>query len=282
MYQNSLWDRVLRTNQKALQSNAIRPFKTKLERYLFEGYEYELRSLIGKPRTQNSKIGPNKNPFLPWERELEVAKVNNDHVLILNKYPVELGHLLLITKYWAPQNGWLTYKDWQALASVESKIDGFWFFNNSENSGASQPHRHLQLLYRKGTKYLFPRQRWFEDHLQDKNHSNSSLVRSVSVKRRYYYRDKSSADELDDLYKQVCEEMKIGNTIVNTKPSISYNLIITSDWISLIRRSKESYKGFNINALGFAGYFLITFNSDLSWLRRNSPLSILNEVVIPL
>ena len=62
-------------------------------------------------RFNKKKIyGPKQIPFCPWEKILEIDKIGDNHQLILNKYPVQKGHILLITNEWKPQNGWLDIK----------------------------------------------------------------------------------------------------------------------------------------------------------------------------
>ncbi len=279
---SNLWKLTLLQTEKAKQSKSIRPFQTKLQKIEDKLYPYEVRQLIGKPRTQDQILGPIVNPFSPWDRQLEIKTINNTHVLILNKYPVELGHMLLITNSWQPQDGWLNITDWMALTKIESEIDGFWFFNNSPEAGASQPHRHLQLLHRDKEKYLFPREAWF-DSISLHNHNQSSLQdRSCYLYRRNMYNKDDSAKELNTLYLRLIEKMEIGNPSTDDKPTISYNLLLTKKWIAIIRRKKEAYNGFNINALGFAGYFLAMNDKDINWLLDNDPEVILDNVVSPI
>ena len=281
MNKQNLWQKALEINEKALKGRVLKPFDTKLQKIQHGGYEYQIRELIRKPRTQEVAFGPVINPFRPWESALEISKILDNHVLILNKYPVELCHLLLITKNWVPQNGWISLADWKALVNVERNINGFWFFNSSPNAGASQPHRHLQLLKRIDEVNLFPRQEWFENMSRNKYFDTSNIGNSSMVLRRNAGLE-NSANELENIYFTLCHEMNVGEPYKDNKPKISYNLIITKEWMCLIRRSKESYKGFNINALGFAGYLLITSKSNKKWLRDNNPLAILENVVEPI
>ena len=88
---------------------------------------------------------------------LEIDKIGDNHQLILNKYPVQKGHILLITNKWKPQNGWLDIKDWRAIQQVNNDTSGLWFFNSSPIAGASQPHRHFQLLRRSKDEISYPR-----------------------------------------------------------------------------------------------------------------------------
>ena len=96
------------------------------------------------------------------------------------------------------------------------------------------------------------------------------------------YKKEDSAKELNTLYLRLIEKMEIGNPSADDKPTISYNLLLTKKWIAIIRRKKEAYNGFNINALGFAGYFLAMNDKDINWLLNNDPEVILDNVVSPI
>ena len=272
-----LWKLALIRSEQAISSKSIIPFKTNLHEFQQGKYNYKLVTLIGKLRTQTSpSCGPHINPFSPWEKDLEISKINNTHVLILNKYPVEIGHMLLITDRWQPQNGWLTLEDWEALVTVNKDTNGLWFFNNSFNAGASQPHRHLQLLRRTKEDHLFPRQQWFENQLMNESNVNNVIARSTIVKP---IKNIKSAREINISYLSLCKKLKIGDPQIDSLPLKSYNILLTNKWISIITRSIESYKGFNINALGFAGYLLANKNSDVKWLMNNNAENLLENVV---
>ena len=279
MKKEIIWRLSLRKTEEAIISKSLIPFETKLDIIDTINYSYEIRTLIDKNSTQDKTEGPKQNPFKPWQKELEIKKVLNTHVLILNKYPVEIGHMLLITKNWEPQNGWLDKKDWEALVEVNKDTSGLWFFNNSQKAGASQPHRHLQLLRRPDDNFICPRQYWFEDFLLDKFSTNYNLNKSCFV---YPSNKIKSAQELNDIYLRLCKKMNIGDPIKNKYPTKSYNLLITNKWFALITRSAEAFKGFSINGLGFAGYFLVTSKSDVDWLKDNGAESLLASVVLPL
>ena len=73
--------------------------------------------------------------------------------------------------------------------------------------------------------------------------------------------------------------MNIGEPIIDDKPIKPYNLLLTNKWMAIILRGKSHTKGFDINALGFAGYFLATKNSETEFLLKNGPDSLLRGVV---
>lgn len=77
--------------------------------------------------------------------------------MVLNKFPVIPNHFILATKAFKPQSDFLEKDDliatlaclkaWEADTGQDNGIKRlFAFFNSGEQSGASQPHRHLQFL----------------------------------------------------------------------------------------------------------------------------------------
>lgn len=88
---------------------------------------------------------------------MTIAPIEPDHVLVLNKFAVVPEHFILITREFKLQTDLLDAADLAAVyaciqAYHASDTEGgegqelFAFFNSGEHSGASQPHRHVQLL----------------------------------------------------------------------------------------------------------------------------------------
>ena len=78
-------------------------------------------------------------------------KPSAGHNLVLNKFAVVPGHVILATTDFRPQTHLLEPADLSAAYHcIETykaqEEDLFVFFNSGPHSGASQPHRHLQLL----------------------------------------------------------------------------------------------------------------------------------------
>lgn len=121
-----------------------------------------------KPQDLNNKhsSGPKPKKIDPFENpspELLLASIppsSPTHALVLNKFPVIPNHFILATKAWKAQTDLLepadleaTYECLRAWAnptnlnpSKSTSTRLFAFFNSGEDSGASQPHRHLQFL----------------------------------------------------------------------------------------------------------------------------------------
>lgn len=113
------------------------------------------------PGPKPPKVDPFENP----SPELLLASFPSQsptHALVLNKFPVIPNHFILATKAWKEQTDLLETADleatyeclraWGDNPSTKSSSTApspnrlFAFFNSGEDSGASQPHRHLQFL----------------------------------------------------------------------------------------------------------------------------------------
>ena len=273
-----IWSRALETSRNAIDCGAVIPLETYKYKPVKSIFDYELRFLKRSFPKKIIEYGPIINPFIPWDSRLEVQAVNDKYTLILNKYPVQLGHILLITNNWKPQNGWLSIDDFEAISLVDNDTTGLWFFNSSSEAGASQPHRHFQLLRRHTYESICPRYEWFCSLLNNREFFYSDIKESVSIKPRNNRLD-SMAQDLFDSYKSMIIDMNLGDINNDDKPLKPYNMLITENWISLIVRSTDRSHGFSINGLGFAGYFLATKNSEVDMLTKFGPENILKHVI---
>ena len=114
-----------------------------------DGIPYQLRRLLGshpKGEARREQRRTGRNPFLPPEPDLLVGDITETHRGVLNKFNVFGGHLLLVTREYALQDEGLDGSDFEALALAMAGIDGLGFFNGGRVAGASQPHKHLQLV----------------------------------------------------------------------------------------------------------------------------------------
>jgi ATP adenylyltransferase/5',5'''-P-1,P-4-tetraphosphate phosphorylase II len=68
------------------------------------------------------------------------------HTLILNKYYTIQEHSILITNNFERQESLLTIADIEAWFFCISSIKALGFYNSNPQAGASQPHKHMQLI----------------------------------------------------------------------------------------------------------------------------------------
>jgi ATP adenylyltransferase len=267
------WEQARSVSERALDSGALVPLATRV--LALPGVDpFLLRRLAGAPPRHLSREGPKPNPFLPWEAPLEIGRLADSHALILNKYPVQPCHLLLITQGWQPQTGWLEEADWRAVAHVAGDTGGLWFFNSGPTAGASQPHRHLQLLPRHPGEPSCPLASVLQNHLQEPEAQPLwSWLYALSPRS-----DPQGGTDLPGLYREHARRLALGCPEETRDPCHPYNLVFDDDWFLTVRRVREHCAGFSVNGLGFAGFLLCTAHSDLAWLERHGPWRLLAEV----
>ena len=270
------WEKALEQTRLSIDDQSLYPLETTIiTRDLYEKDDFIIRKLDTSKFNKKKIYGPKQNPFSPWEKILEIDKIGDNHQLILNKYPVQKGHILLITNEWKPQNGWLDIKDWRAIQQVNKDTSGLWFFNSSPIAGASQPHRHFQLLRRSRGEISCPREKWFLN-MNSYQDNNSKLKKNIIVSKFNFLENSSS---LFEFYLELCMKLGLGDPVRDKKPIHPYNILITNKWIALIKRNKDHIHGFSINGLGFAGYLLVTEKSNVSYLKKFGPEKLLESFV---
>ena len=262
----------------ATASGALVPLDTSLSHLVGErGCRFELRHLLSATPKHLRASGPKPNPFLPWDQRLEVDRIGESHVVILNKYPVQTSHMLLITQDWQPQTGWLSMEDWRSLARIDATTTGLWFFNSGPDAGASQPHRHLQLLPRAAGERICAREDWFRRCAQNTTTSaEDPLLRSSRVAA---VSSPLTGEALQKLYLALADDLGLGHPTTDDCPRGAYNLLLSRQWMAIVRRRREGIRGFSVNALGFAGSLLSTEASDRQWIQRSGPEALLQAVV---
>lgn len=271
-----LWQAALDRSASALGSGALVPLSTEVLPLGAPG-PFVVRRLLSQTPKHLRSAGPKPNPFLPWDPELEVQRLGSTHLALLNKYPVQEGHILLISQQWQPQAGWLSSSDWRAVAQVGADTGGLWFFNSCAAAGASQPHRHLQLLPRSSGALSCPLAPSLQAQLRGEqppwpwSYCLSPRLQASSALD-------AAAEELASLYRRHSDALELGTPQQDTAPRQPYNLLFDDQWFMTVRRTREHWAGFSVNALGFAGSLLLTEHSDQDWLERHGPLALLRAV----
>ncbi len=228
------------------------------------------------------------NPFLPYERELFVADVSESHVALLNKFNVVDRHLLIITRAFEQQRALLTLRDFEAWWRCLGEYESLGFYNGGVEAGASQAHKHLQLvplpLAPQGPSVpIAPLLRKVRGPAGcgtipgfDFLHSFTRLVGAAD--------EREAAREAYVRYATLLEQvgMPPPSGIDTDLQSGPYNLLATREWLLLVPRSREFFDSISINALGFAGALLVWNEEQLRALLAAGPLTALRETALPL
>ncbi len=275
----TLWNAVVDGSARALKAGALHRMATESERVDEGGIPFVVRVLAQIHRKHAQMAAQRRdgtNPFLPYDEDLFVAEVSPTHVCLLNKFNVIDRHLLLVTRAAEPQDSDLTDADFAALATCMAEFDACGFYNGGAAAGASQSHKHLQLV-------PLPLSAGPERTPMD-----SRLLGDSAAPRLPFRHALARLDGLNGLdglagpgnllaaaYRGLARSVDL-----DTAPR-PYNLVVTRDWMLLVPRTRESFQGVSINALGFAGSLLVHSREQLARVRELGPLRFLGEVSEP-
>lgn len=105
--------------------------------------------------TDDEYLEQGLDPFLDPDPELTIGPVGTSHILILNKYCVLPRQLLLVSNGFQSQDEPLRFTDFCGLASTLKELkksrdagEHIVFYNCGRASGASQAHKHIQIVER--------------------------------------------------------------------------------------------------------------------------------------
>jgi sulfate adenylyltransferase (ADP) / ATP adenylyltransferase len=290
----NLWQLTRDRTRSALACGSLQSIPTHYEWLESGGIKFLVRVVDNiqrrvDARREQTQKGPDFNPFLPYEPELFVCDLGPNHVCLLNKFNVVEHHLLVITRQFESQETLLTRSDFAALWSVLREIDGLAFYNGGALAGASQPHKHLQVVPLPFVPddpqphARLPIEPVIQSALAEGLAQVPSLpfVQAIAPLHLDQTTDPETASaQLQTAYHQALQacDLAIGDGITATPASGAYNLLITRDWLFLVPRSRDGWDKIGVNSLGFAGALLVKNATQLAHLKAQPPLEILTQV----
>jgi ATP adenylyltransferase len=290
----NLWTAAQRTTTQALATGALQPIETEFTQLDAGGVTFLVRILVNIARKEaaaarSAPSEPPPNPFLPYDTDLWVGHLSDTHACLLNKFNVVDNHLLMVTRTYESQDSWLTAADFQALALGLQAIDGLGFYNGGHAAGASQHHKHLQLVPLPlapigGDRLpidpvlatLLPPAMGAVPHPL----SVPFQAQALPLERSWVDDPvETLADHLLAGYRRLMAA--IGLTLDAPQPDRPYNLLVTRQWMMAVPRQRDRYQGIPINALGYAGSLLVKDTATLKRLQDLGPLNLLTQVGYP-
>jgi sulfate adenylyltransferase (ADP) / ATP adenylyltransferase len=286
-----LWPQIQQVFTQAMESGALQPIPTAYDWIEQDGVQFLVRivdslrrkELVQARQNQGilkvSKKQPDFNPFLPYEPDLFVSDLSPTHLVLLNKFNVMDHHVLIVTRVFERQSSWLNLQDFEALYLVMQDLDGFAFYNGGTLAGASQRHKHLQIvptpLAPGGPSIPFAP--WIDRALE----SGFPQVPQFPFRHRIASISCSASDggsSLLEVYTQLMTDIDMGQPLSTDQPEGAYNLLITREWMMAVPRSQEGFEKISINSLGFAGAILVKSEEQLEQLKVLGPMTLLKIV----
>jgi ATP adenylyltransferase len=277
-----LWSKTLETTERALESGALRPILTGDDFVSDGGVVFVVRKVSNLARKQKAKKNP--NPFLPYEEAMFVSDLSPTHVCLLNKFNVIDHHLLIVTRRFEDQERLLTESDFEALCMCMSEFDGLAFYNGGEVAGASERHKHMQMipLPMARTGPNVPIESVLADAEGEDRPGRISKLPFVNAFARIDFSCGDPAKNAYGLYRQMLDSVGLNRPdmegdIIQSGP---YNLLITRRWMLLVPRKEEFFGSISVNALGFAGALLAKNDQEMQILKEQGPMAVLKHTAV--
>jgi ATP adenylyltransferase len=279
----------------ALETRALLPIETRFDYLEQNGIRFLVRvaeSLERKAEDKSQRAGTERsprgpvNPFLHPEPELLVGDISETHLALLNKFNVIDHHLLLITRRFEDQDCLLTQADFEALWVCMGELDALAFYNGGRVAGASQRHKHLQMI----PLPMVPGGPALPiDPIVDTLTSGSGITRLPAlpfphaiarIEPGWLEDPVRAAERTQDLYLALLIEQDIApwNWDGELRHSMPYNLLITREWMLLVPRARERFGSVSVNALGFAGSFFVKDEQEKEAISKAGPMTVLQHV----
>jgi sulfate adenylyltransferase (ADP) / ATP adenylyltransferase len=290
---------MLERTDHALKAGALLPISTQSAIVFDSGVHFLVRivSSLGRKAAQKAMSlrsnGPEKtkpNPFLPYEEDMWVADISGSHVCLLNKFNVIDHHLLIVTREFEAQEMLLTREDFEAIGVCMAEFDALAFYNGGKEAGASQPHKHLQMIplpmAERGpsvpVEVLFPSARLEQPigRIPELPFEHSFARLKADSSRNGLM----AAEDIFRLYRHMLHDVGLNPCEMpeHSKQTGPYNLLLTREWMFLVPRSKECFGSISINALGFAGALLVQNEQQMKMIEEQGCMTALRDTAVGL
>ncbi len=278
---------------QAVACGALRPIDTNQIFVEDHGVRFVIRAVSNlmrkdalRPHDATGNSRAPIDPFQPPEPELTVGGLSDTHIAVLNKFNVIDRHLLIVTRRFEHQEALLTLADLDALCRCVIELEGLGFYNSGAAAGASQVHKHLQVvaLPLSDRSPAVPIEAIFDSSVAAETiaampglpfrHSflrfDQPLSESATV----------AAERALRAYHALAGAVGIAETPITAGvwQASPYNLLMTNHWMLLVPRTVEHFDGISVNALGFAGSLFVRDAQQMDAIRRHGPMSVLQTV----
>ena len=264
------------TTRLALAKGALRPIETQTTLLDDAGVRFivhAVSSLARKDALRHAAVSA--DPLGDYDPDLFVADLAPSHYILLNKFPVLAGHVLLVTRRFEAQERLLTVVDFAALVTCLTEIDGLGFYNGGIDAGASQAHKHLQLVplpLAPDTSDAVPMERLLGAGSRPPFRHAFARVEP-----------RASASAMHAIYRELLARCGVAAVAAadGEFQSAPYNLLLRRSWMLVVPRSLAHFESIPVNALGFAGSLFVRSQEDLERVRAVGPMRLLRAVTMP-
>jgi ATP adenylyltransferase len=270
---DDIWAAVRARSDAAHAGGAL--YRIESEPFFVEdgGIEFIVRRAIDWERQLRVQPkGKPGNPFIDPEPGLVVVdRLGAKHRAMLNKYHVVEDHLLVVTREFEDQEVLLDRADFEALvACLPDDGRAIGFYNGGRDSGASQPHKHMQVV-------SLPLSPHLPIPMAPKLVADPPRLPFPHAFARIDDRDPA---RLHRLYRELLAKAGVGTVLAGglERQSRSYNMLLGPGWMLVVPRVRDRFEGVPINSIAFCGALFVRNDRELEAVRKFGPFSILDHV----
>jgi len=285
----AFWRSVRSRSQQALRSGALQPIDTRASYVTDQGVAFIVRLASNLSRKQAAPSAYQRHgdpdPFSRPEADLRIGDLGPRHIAVLNKFNVIEDHVLVVTRQFHHQESPLTAADFAAVATGLAGGAGLAFYNAGPIAGASQPHKHFQLVpLPLGRGPGVPMASLFQGAA-----SGINTVAGLAFQHAFLRLDADPAQAeafgaaCQHAYHGALQALKLqpANRADDDQRLPPYNLLLTDHWLFMAPRRTEHYRHISINGLGYAGSLFVSSADGLEEVKVVGPMTIISEVSIP-
>ncbi len=282
---------VKKRTEHAISRGALHSIRTD-QRFIEQGgVRFVVRSVSNLARRDRDRVseaataatgGARGNPFLPYDPDLFMTDISATHLCLLNKFNVMDHHLLIVTRVFEHQDTLLTLNDFEALWACLTEIDGLGFYNSGAVAGASQPHKHLQIvpvpIASEGPAIpMEPLMKTIGAEGAIEDIPGLPFVHAFSR-----HEPAAGSENLHRRYLGMLDLLGLAMVAPGGRPRAPkpYNLLVTRAWMLLVPRSREHFDSISVNALGFAGSLFVRDGEQMEKIGRHGPMTVLRSVAL--
>mmetsp|Transcript_64525 Transcript_64525/g.74109 ORF Transcript_64525/g.74109 Transcript_64525/m.74109 type:complete len:326 (+) Transcript_64525:35-1012(+) len=243
----------------------------------------EARGVSKKPMNIGPSAKPNIDPFMPpFETGMHIYDFGSTHRLLFNKFPMTKFHLLVVTQQFERQDEQLNQKDFEYTLTAMRSLQGYTFFNSGLEAGASQKHKHLQVLPREigvSPPVLSHLEELAEEQPETiftlPQYDFLHLIKSFCANLDSYS-DAEGGKLIHNCYQELAAKLQI------FERDLRYNMIVGKNFMLMVPRSKShAYDHIDLNGMGFLGSFFLKNPEAVEIFNEVGPLNLLKEVAFP-
>ena len=253
------------------------------------GLQFELRIcpvLATKPTLADAK---QDNPLLDrtatfgdgsdincGDMRLIIARINESHLLVFNKFCVHRPQLLLLTlDSYRRQHEALEMDDFDAALETLRALDSMYvIYNCGEAAGCSRRHKHMQVL--QGPPFAF-------EAFSDTNMKDKSTIPFRYFSHRLTKGKEETAASLHQAYKALLGQARGALSLDSALDSdvCPHNVVIYQDRIIVIPRRRAAFQHASANAAGMLGSAWVPNQANAEEWISLGPLNVLRELGVP-